>query len=244
MPSSDRLILGSENKYGSDDRTAAELERLLRVRRTAVGRYQRRRADEQVNYWRQRAGWFDDDISMSEYNNGVYDTYYQFDDDARMSSGSGSIRKGGGSSANAEIVKNALKVLSVLVALALSALMFRAIMRRLGTSSKKDKKRAAQSHSGGGGSDNRSRSSRSKSRSRSRSRSRRGSSRAGDYNLMDDDDGKSARSGRSKRSTRSSSKSGKRGSHSSRSRSRPRSRSRGRGDRKKDEKPTAEPVLV
>lgn len=204
-----------------------ELENLLRIKRLLpVGSEQHRRADEQISYWRQRAGWFDDDETMLEYNNGVYDTYYQLDDD-----GYGSGGRGGGRRRNSDIVKQGLKVLCVLVALGLSALMFRAIMRRMGTT-KKEKKRS---------SDSRSRSSRSKSKSRSRSRSRSRKSRAtGDYNLMDDEDGKSARS---KRSTRS--KSGSRSKRRSRSRSRPRSRSKSRSDAvPKEEAPPAEPVLV
>jgi len=212
------------------DAEEKELEGLLRTRkRLGAGTpEQRRRLDEQVDYWRQRAGWFDDDAKMQEYNKGVYDTYYQYDDDGRA--------RGGGrhrGHAKAVWVKNGLKVLCVLVALGLSALMFRAIMRRLGTTSKKDKKR----------SESRSRS-KSKGRSRSRSRSRRGGRSGTDYSLMDDDN-KSSRSKRSTRSNRSSSR-----RRSSRSRSRARSRSKGRRTNSdavlsKDESPPAsEPVLV
>lgn len=211
--------------------------RLIRMRRLGNPE-QHRRADEQINYWRQRAGWFDDEETMEEYNQGVYETYYEYDDDAYTGRNGGG--RGGSKSA---IVKNGLKVLCVLVALGLSALMFRAIMRRVGTT-KKEKKRS---------SDSRSRSGRSKSKSRSRSRSQSRKSRSGhghghggsDYNLMDDDDGKSARS---KRSTRS--KSGSRNKRrSSRSRSRPRSRSKGRSssdhrNKKEEPAPHTEPVLV
>ena len=36
---------------------------------------------EDVDYWRKRAGWFDDDEAMKAYNEGVYDTFYSTDDD-------------------------------------------------------------------------------------------------------------------------------------------------------------------
>lgn len=182
----------------------------------------RHRRVEDVKYWRQRAGWFDDDEKMKEYNNGVYDTYYQIDDDQGG-------HRSGGRRRHSDMVKTGLKVVCVLVALVLCTLMFRAIMRRVG-SSKKEKKR----------SDSRSRSGRSKSRSRSRSRSRKTGS---DYNLMDDDgDAKSSRSKRSTRSSRSKSKSKR---SSSRSRSRNRSRSKSRTDSKEEPaSPAAEPVLV
>jgi hypothetical protein len=183
---------------------------------------QQHRRAEDVDYWRQRAGWFNDDEKMVEYNNGVYDTFYQMDDD-----GAGSGARGGRRHhSRSDLVKTILKVVFVVVALALSALMFRAIMRRIG-SSKKDKKR----------SDSRSRSGRSKSRSRSRSRSRKS---GGDYNLMEEDgDAKSARSKRSHRSSKGERRS------SSRSRSRNRSRSKSRADGKEEPaSPPTEPVLV
>lgn len=191
---------------------------------------QLRRRAEEINYWRQRAGWFDDDASMKSYNNGVYDTYYQLDDDARARNNgkSGSGGRSGTRSNNNEMVKDVLKVLSVLVAAALIVCMFRAIMRRM-SASKKEKKRTP--------SDSRSRSGRSKSRTRSRSRSRK----PGDYNLMEEEDAKSSRSKRSTRS-KSRSKSGRRTSRS-RSRSRPRSRSKTRAE-KETAPPPAEPVLV
>jgi hypothetical protein len=172
---------------------------------------QRRRAED-VEYWRQRSGWFDDDETMKKYNSGVYDSYYQPDDDRRHS-GRGIY---GGHKA---LVQNTLKVLSVLVALGLCVLMCRAIMRRLGSEKKKDKKR----------SDSKTRSGSSKRGTRSRSRSR---SRKGEYDLMDDEENKSRNS---KRSSRSKSKTRR----SSRSRSRPRSHSKPRR-----EKETTEPILV
>ena len=38
-----------------------------------------RRLDEDVDYWRKRAGWADDDETMKNYNQGVYNTYYNGD---------------------------------------------------------------------------------------------------------------------------------------------------------------------
>mmetsp|Transcript_44421 Transcript_44421/g.107454 ORF Transcript_44421/g.107454 Transcript_44421/m.107454 type:complete len:213 (-) Transcript_44421:2373-3011(-) len=55
-----------------------------------------RRRVEQVDYWKQRAGWFDDDYSMKEYNNGVYDTYYT----GNGGSSSGSSSSGSSSSSS------------------------------------------------------------------------------------------------------------------------------------------------
>ena len=39
----------------------------------------RRRMDE-VDYWKKSAGWFDDDVSMKEYNNNIYQANYAGDD--------------------------------------------------------------------------------------------------------------------------------------------------------------------
>jgi hypothetical protein len=206
MDEEEQAMLGAiESKYSDN--------------KTPTMRQQLRRRTEDVDYWRKRAGWFDDDQAMKDYNNGVYDTYYQLDDDKPRSSGGGRL----GGAANSEMAKNAIKVLSVVVALGLCFLMFRVISRRL-TEGKKEKKKRSSSTSRG---------ERSKSRSRSRSRSRKG-----DYDLMsDDDDGKS---NRSKNSNRSRSK-------SRRSRSRSKSRARSHSASRKESKSSpvaAEPVLV
>ena len=48
--------------------------------------HQHRRLEDEstddVDYWRSRAGWADDDESMKSYNQGVYNTYYMGDDGA------------------------------------------------------------------------------------------------------------------------------------------------------------------
>lgn len=194
----------------------------MNVKHHRLGTGTTRRRLEDIEYWRERAGWFDDDESMKEYNNGVYDAYYQGDDGAGRHSRSGGGRGRKGS--HADVVKTVLKVIIVLVAIGLCVLMFRAIMRRI-SSPKKEKVR----------SDSKSRSSRSKSRSRSRSRSRK-SGAAGDYSLMEDQESKSSRS---KRSSRSKSR-----TRRSRSRSRTGSRSRSRPKEAAGESPKEAPVLV
>ena len=59
-------------------------------------RHSHRRAED-VDYWRKRAGWFDDDAAMRDYNDGVYDAYYQLDDDRTKKSGGGGNRNRGSS---------------------------------------------------------------------------------------------------------------------------------------------------
>lgn len=183
-------------------------------------RHQHHRRTEDVDYWRKRAGWFDDDETMKDYNDGVYDTYYQLDDDQRAKGG------GAGRIANSDLAGHAIKALSVLVALCLCILIFRVIRRRLGDSKDKKKKRSTSV-------------SRSKSRSRSRSRSRKG--REGDYEIMDDTDGenKSHRSRSSRRSSRSKSR-----SRRSRSRSQGRARSRSKSRKEPSSITPVEPILV
>lgn len=173
-----------------------------------------RRRTEDVDYWRKRSGWFDDDQAMKDYNDGVYDTYYQLDDD-RSHSRSGAFR----GAANSDLVKIIIKGLAVVVALCLCFLMFRLLNRRLGTEKKEKKKRTPSTTRSG---------ERSSSRTRSRSRSRRS-----EYDLMPDD---TDNDGKSRGSNRSRSKSG-------RSRSRARSRSASRRDAVVTA-PPAEPVLV
>jgi hypothetical protein len=177
--------------------------------------YLRRRAED-VAYWRQRAGWFDDDTTMKEYNSGVYDSYFSLDDDSHRSSKSS--RGGGGRKfslrANVGVVQNVIKVVSGIVAIALAILIFRVIMRKVGEGKKDKKKQLSSSNTRSG--------SRSRSRTRSRSRSRKDG--GDDYNRMDDDD--AAHSKRSTRSSRSKSRSKSRGKRSgSRSRSKTRERS-------------------
>ena len=177
-----------------------------------------RRREEELDYWRKRAGWYDDDVTMKEFNNGVYDTYYQLDDDSgrhKSSSSSKANRTVGGGKG----MSTFLKVGAILVAIGIAILLYRALSRRSATA----KDRAGRS----GTTDNKARSrSKSASRSRSsrsRSRSRRrasASAASAHYDLMDDAKSES----RSRKSSRSRSRSRK---HSSRGRT-SRSRSKGR----------------
>jgi hypothetical protein len=177
-------------------------------------RHALRRRTEDVDYWRKRSGWFDDDKAMKEYNDGVYDTYYQLDDDRSHRS-----RSSFSGAANSDLVKNSIKVLAVVVAVVLCLLMFRALNRRFGGDKESKKKRPSSTG----------RSERSSSRTRSRSRSRRG-----DYDLMSDDNNEKSHS-------RSRSKSGR---SRSRTRARSRSASRRGESEKAPPAAPAEPVLV
>lgn len=175
-------------------------------------RHSLRRRAEDVDYWRKQAGWYDDDENMKAYNNGVYDTFYNVDDDTYDWSqinpqNDGDSIDGEG---NSDVMITTIKVVGVLAGICLLIYVFRLLTRR-GESKKKDKKEKKKKSS----SESRTR---SKSRSRSRSRSRRG-----DYDLMEDKTNDSE--GRSKRSSRSKSR-------SSRSRSRTRSRSKANSDSK------------
>ena len=190
------------------------------------GRYLRRHAED-VEYWRQRAGWFNDDETMKAYNEGVSSNSNSRGGNSGNSNKQSNNDDAVGSSSRSEknIVKGAVKGLSVLVALGLALLLLRAIMRRMTTtvhpaSPKKEKKRTEARPA-------------SAKRSRSRSRTRE---RKGDYDLMNEEEDKSRKSGRSKSSSRRS---------RSRSRTDPkrsRSKSRSRGDPKAA--PPVEPPAV
>lgn len=182
------------------------------------------RRAEDVDYWRKRAGWFDDDAAMKDYNVGVYDAYYQLDDDqTKKSGGSGNRHRGGGLS-NSDLASNAIKALAVLIALGLCFLLFRVISRRWGEGKEKKKKRSSSRD-------------RSKSRSRSRSRSRKDRGDAG-YDLMEDGDATTGEDGEAKssRSRRSSSR--------SKNRSRSRARSSSKSRKEPHSSSNVDPILV
>ena len=182
--------------------------------------------DEEYDYWRKRAGWFDDDVSMQEYNNGVYNTYYDMDDSV---SSSGGGRVGGAARINWGHLL--LKATVVAIAIALAILLFRTLTNRRSSSSKEsspDKKSSSRK----GRSDSSARSRRSRSKSTSSRRSSRSKSRSrktdDSYKLMEDDDGnsrKSSRSGRSRSRSVRRSRSRSRGSSRSKSRSKRREES-------------------
>jgi hypothetical protein len=170
-----------------------------------------RRRTEDYDYWKARAGWFDDDVSMKEFNSGVYDTYYQLDDDAAAAKRAKSNTSVVG--ANSKGLATFLKIGAAVVAVIFAILVFRALSRRspassrkVGSSSKTKEESKSRPHS------------RSRSSGRSRSRSRRASSSA-NYEIMDDQKSEA----RSKRSSRSRSRS-RRQSKGGKSRSRSKSR--------------------
>jgi hypothetical protein len=165
-----------------------------------------RRRNEDVEYWRKRAGWFDDDVSMKEFNSGVYDTYYQLDDDGKGTASRGTT------SATTRIsdtkgLATFLKVGAALLAIGFAVLLYRALSRRTsasrktGSSSKQPAESKARARS-------RSRSSRSRSRSR-RATSAGGATAATNYELMDEkSDTRSRKSSRSRSRSRRHSKTG------------------------------------
>jgi len=170
-----------------------------------------RRRTEDVDYWRKRAGWFDDDVSMQEFNSGVYDTYYQLDDDAAIRARQNASSKNKLMGAGSTGLMTFLKIGAAVLVVVFAVLLFRAVNRRSASS------RKISSSSKHSTTDSKHRP-RSRSRSsRSRSRSRRQTSSSANYELMDE------KSERSKRSSRSRSRSRR---HSTGRKSRSRSKSR------------------
>ena len=106
----------------------------------------RRTSTEDVDYWRKRAGWFDDDQAMKDYNdaiNEMYSEFYQPDIDRSYA------RSGGFSGAvNPDLVENIIKVLAVVVAICLCFLMLYILINRgLGTEKEKKKRAPTSSRS-------------------------------------------------------------------------------------------------
>ena len=192
-----------------------------------------RRRNEEIAYWRKRAGWYDDDVSMTQFNNGVYNSYYEADDDDTSYRGrTSSTYKVN----NAEGLGRTLKIGAALVAIAVAiCLLFRRKSSRKKVASSKHSpgKRSSGKQSAGNAMKHRS-SSRSRS-SRSRSRSK-GPSSGDNYELMEDKSvSRKSRAGsvrsHSRGHSRSQSRSQSRGRHHSQGRktgSGSRSRSRGR----------------
>jgi len=199
------------------------------------------RSLEDVDYWRKRAGWFDDDETMNAYNEGVQDTYYATDDNA-SSSGKAGSKISFSSKAAKKAMQSVLITLAVLIGLITLTKLCKRCSKKNQTSrekleklTSKDKSRYradddAKSRKSSKSRDTRksskSRDTRKSSRSQSRSKSRSGRSRSrsrshrerSDYELMEDG-GRHAR--KSSRSSRSKSK-----SRSSRSKSRSRTEGR------------------
>lgn len=186
---------------------------------------------EDVDYWRKRAGWYDDDESMKDYNSGVYNSYYSIDDDLATGTQDSTANNN-----KYEMLAAIAQILAALIGLAAFIMLIRAVTRGSKTKSRsrsshrdlpvsrsKSKTRSVSRSRGSGRS-------RSKSRtrsSRSLSRSRRSVNESqvcssADYELM-----------------------GEKGTLSKprRSRSRSKSKSRGRSSRSKSAS-RREPMLV
>ncbi|KAL7466929.1 hypothetical protein ACHAXS_007200 [Conticribra weissflogii] len=194
----------------------------------------RARRLEDVDYWRKRAGWADDDETMKSYNQGVYNTYY-VGDDATNGSGSSSGNSGGriGSRAKSSMTGST----GLIIGLTASVLFMIFLFKCCSTPEKPRKSRSSSAKTRDSSrslrdkhADRRSRSrSRARSKSRTRSKSRRREKErdddgGSDYKLMDGDGEGDDQSKRSKKSSRS------------RSRSKGRSKSRSREDKKERRK--------
>lgn len=212
--------------------TAANTERM--VQRDGVSkdfndklliRSHLRRRTEDIAFWRKRAGWYDDDQSMREYNSGVYDAYYQADDDGSYYLQSN--ESNGQVSTNSNTAATVFKFVAFAVVTGFFAMLIRAIGRRARKEAPKnaDRKERRRSNSKDPSL------SRSLSRSRSRSRSR---CRNDAYDLMTDADDVS----RSKRSSRSKTR------RPSTGRSTSRTRTPSRTPRVDNEVKIHEPILV
>lgn len=181
---------------------------------------------DDVDYWRHRAGWFDDDVSMKQYNSGVLSSTYSTNDDythkKSRSSSSGSL-----SYWMKDILTALGQILGAFVALAVIIMIIR-FMRRSNKRNQRSKHRIRD-----GDGDDRSRRSKSRSRARSKSKSRKSSRTDDDYHLMADE-GRSHKSGKSSRSGRSRSK----------SKSRSRSKSRSSHRHREGDEETGETVAV
>jgi len=184
--------------------------------RIAARRVASNRKLEDVDYWRKRSGWYDDDTSMVEYNSGVYNSYYSIDDDyvdSTSSSSSSSSSGGGGIGLNSDILKTALQILGALVGVVILVMLVRAITRGSARRKSADGDRSTARSKRAG---RRRSTSRSRSKSRTRSRSRRardsgggGTGAVGDenYELMEDKSTNSRTRSRSKARSRSKSRS-------------------------------------
>lgn len=184
--------------------------------RVAARRVAANRKLDEVEYWRKRAGWYDDDESMSEYNNGIYNSYYSIDDDNNLSEASSESLsgEGGGLNFNTDIIKTVGQVAGALLGVILLFMLVRAISRGSARRKKSDTGEKPRKRSGS----RRRSTSRSRSKSRPRSRSKRsGNGGTGDdnYELMEEGKKESSRP-RSRSKARSRSKSRSRPSSSRR----------------------------
>jgi len=182
----------------------------------------RRLEDVNVDYWRQRAGWADDDATMKSYNQGVYNTYHYGNDS--------SSNTGGSVGTAPKTKKFSLDHMGWILGFA-STFIFLIMLVKCCSSAPTKKSKSSSSKKGKGSKDKLKdkEEGRSRSRSRSRTRTSRGRSKSksrnskkeeasSDYKLMSDDDTKSTKSTRSR--SRSRSKSGRRSRGRSKSKTR------------------------
>ena len=186
----------------------------------------RRLEDVNVDYWRQRAGWADDDETMKSYNQGVYNTYHYGND-------SSSNNTGGSVGTTPKTKKFSVDHMGWILGFA-STFIFLIMLVKCCSSAPTKKSKSSSSKKMKGSKDktkdkeegrsrSRSRSrtrgaSKSRGRSKSKSRSSKKEEASSDYKLMSDDDTKSTKSTRSR--SRSRSKSGRRSRGRSKSKTR------------------------
>jgi len=196
--------------------------------RIASRRVAANRKLEDVDYWRQKSGWYDDDTSMIDYNSGVYSTNYAIDDEEYSLSDDGtssSKSSSGGMGLDSAILRTALTICGALVGVVVLVMIVRAVTgrsakRKGGKSGKSADGDHSTSRSKRGTSRRRS-ASRTRSKSRTRSRSSRRTKESGDgasaavedgnYELMEENKSQGSRhksrsKGRSKSRTRQSSR--------------------------------------
>mmetsp|Transcript_23978 Transcript_23978/g.50534 ORF Transcript_23978/g.50534 Transcript_23978/m.50534 type:complete len:254 (-) Transcript_23978:460-1221(-) len=235
-----RLLRG-----GSNNGNAADGESSM-ISSTSFAAHRARRLED-VDYWRKRAGWADDDETMKSYNQGVYNTYY-VGDDATSSGGSSSGESGGsiGSRAKSGMAGSTGIIIGLTASVVFMILLFKCCSTpdkphksKSPSAKTRDSSRSLRDKHADRRSRSRSRA-RSKSRTRSKSRRRekeRDDDAGSDYKLMDGDGDGDDQSKRSKKSSRS------------RSRSKARSKSKTRDEKRErrksgEEEPKRETMLV
>jgi len=148
-----RLRATSQDLHEIDTLFDLKLELEEQQLRVAARRIAANRKLEDVAYWREHSGWFDDDESMNEYNTGVYTSLYTDQNS-----------EGGTSLINSKALRTAAQIGGALVGVLVLFVLVRAFSRTSASKKNANRRRAA----------SRSRSkSRARSKSRTRSRSRR-----------------------------------------------------------------------
>eukprot|EP00555_Chaetoceros_dichaeta_P000031 CAMPEP_0198277786 /NCGR_PEP_ID=MMETSP1447-20131203/66037_1 /TAXON_ID=420782 /ORGANISM="Chaetoceros dichaeta, Strain CCMP1751" /LENGTH=224 /DNA_ID=CAMNT_0043972839 /DNA_START=236 /DNA_END=910 /DNA_ORIENTATION=+ len=190
--------------------------------RIAARRVAANRKLEDVEYWRQKSGWYDDDTSMMDYNSGVYSTNYAIDDD--YSDDNSSSSSSGGMGLDSDILHTALTICGALVGMVVLIMLVRAVTR--GSARRNSADGDHSTNRSKRGTNRRRSASRTRSKSRTRSRSSRRTKESGDgasaavedgnYELMEENKSQGSR-------------------HRSRSKGRSRSKSRTRQSSRREE---------